>query len=145
MASGFDIVNTILLQEEKRLSKEPSNIRANHEHPGIVGTKVKRVLRDRLRLCLPTDLCVGRGAVFDVDGRQPKQTDVVMTNRYHFPQPPDRNWEEPQTFMIECAECGGEVNSVLTSRRTIEERLENALSFKSLLQSPNSNSRGAML
>ena len=129
MTSGFDIMNTVLLQEEKRLSTELSNIRANYEHAGIKGAKVERVLRDLLRLCLPTDLCVGHGEVFDVDGRQTKQTDVVMANRYHFPQPPNHNWEEPQKFMIECVECGGEVKSALTSRRTIEECFDNALSF----------------
>ena len=133
MASGFDVMNTILAQEEKRLSTELANIRANYEHAGIKGTKVERVLRDLLRLCLPTDLRVGHGEVFDLDGRQSRQTDVVIANQYHFPQPPDHNWEEPQKFMIECVECAGEVKSALTSRRTVEECFENARSFKSLL------------
>ena len=140
MASGFNVMNTILQQEEKRLATELGNIRANYEHAGIKGTKVERVLRDLLRLCIPSSLSVGHGEVFDVDGRQSRQTDVVIANQYHFPQPPDHNWEEPQKFMIECVECAGEVKSALEGTRMLEDCFQHAKSFKSLLSSPQGNS-----
>ena len=83
MVSGSDTMNTILAQEEKRLSTELNNIRENYEHAGIEGTKVERVLRDLLRLCIPADLSVGHGEVFDTDGRQSKQTDVVVARQHY--------------------------------------------------------------
>ena len=125
----------ILSREEKRLRIELEDIRKKYDHAGNKGGQVENIVRDFLSRYLPTHNRVGHGEVFNVEGLRSRQTDLVITNKYHAALTSD--WNEAQTFIIEGVECAAEIKSTIKSVDTdLRDFFDKARIFKKMLIEP---------
>lgn len=124
----------ILEQEAEQMMTELLRIRESFAHGGIRGGEAEATVREFLRKHLPIFCGVGHGEVFNKDGRQSRQTDVVVTNQDHPPLFSD--WERANSFIIEGVAAGGEVKTVLQSMDDLQDTFKKGKAFKSILVEP---------
>jgi hypothetical protein len=99
-------------------------------HPGEIGVGREAIIRDFLQAHLPERFGVSHGFVFDPDGVVSRQMDVLIYDKHNVPR--FRTSGGQYLFPAEAVVCAGQVKSSLTSKRAVENALENLQSVKKL-------------
>lgn len=114
---------------QKQMKSKFEEIKKKFSEPHSKGLAVEKILREFLREYLPRRLEISYGRVIDANGRESRQTDVVILNEDHpFTYPSD----EPGLFFIEGVSAAGEVKSKLTNTKQLENAIESSKVFKQL-------------
>ena len=130
MHNGQDKMSGILEGQGKIFKTELELIRLRFEQSGDKGSAAEKVLREFLRLYLPRDKHIGHGEVFNIDGDQSRQTDLVVANEYHVNF--ERDDEISQSFIIENVDFAGEVKMGIYKYGDLQDCFQRARDFKSI-------------
>lgn len=123
-----DIFKKKLSIVDKQLIHKLEEIQVSLSHNGNRGSSAEAVMREFLKVYLPSSNMIGEGEIVDTNGNTTTQLDIIIANDN---QPYINDLREPGLFIIEGVDCVGEIKTNLNSN-DIATLIESCIRFKAL-------------
>ena len=117
---------------QERLEADIRRARDVIPNPGEKGKSFEEIIRESLQSVLPGKIGVSHGFVFDADGKESQQMDVILYDQLNTPRIyAGTSEEEAQAFPVESTYACGELKTQM-NKNELKDSVDKCFSYKSL-------------